>query len=92
LGFETGIAVKSCRKPRGLTCHFETEAGQPAEFARRLHDLRCTRIGLALCVMAWSVHGLCETGPLPPMQMEPPPPPPPQLYFVNVSAWLSGPH
>jgi hypothetical protein len=30
LGFETGIAVIICRKLRGLTCHFETEAGQPA--------------------------------------------------------------
>ena len=52
--------------------------------------LRCTRIGLALCMMALALClGCVETGPPPPMVMETPPPPPPpspQLYFVNVSS------
>ena len=30
LDFETRVGVEICRQPRGLTCHFETEAGQPA--------------------------------------------------------------
>src|SRR5665647_3456429 len=50
--------------------------------------LKCTRIGLALCVMALALFmGCAETGPPPPMVMDTPPPPPgPQLYFVNTSS------
>jgi hypothetical protein len=51
--------------------------------------LRCTRIGLALGVIALALFmGCVETGPPPPMVMETPPPPmpEPQLYFVNVSS------
>jgi len=51
--------------------------------------LRCTRIGLAFCVLALALFmGCVETGPPPPvvvMDTPPPPPPQPQLYFVNVS-------